>query len=405
MEEIPIPPPMFFTFEKTLSKSRSHSVFKIKMKDENYQVVKIFDKRKMDDEFNLENFIVRLRTLKKLDHPNLVQILDIIENDIYIFIFSEYCPNGNCRDLITMGPIGSREVYRISKQITSALRYLHNQGIPHTNLTLENIVLDNLMIPKLINYGYLTNLSSVPYHISNGLDDSERYNYLQSHLTEINYLSPEELNNAARDIFAIDIWHLGICVFSIYTGKFPFQDRSARKVLTNILTQNPESNRLTYQLRHCVDLCLVKNPSHRAKINSIFSDSDKQQYMSLSGSSKTKTLVTMPASINMAPYRPRDSSPGATSSYEASVDPININLIQRIYSQQFLQIQELFQSKERIRTHPHAIGPNDDVIPNHHRHKSVTPVIPRTQILSHKKLISSSLFPNASKTLQPSSSK
>ena len=395
---------MFYTYEKTLSTNPSHSVFKIKMNDDTFQVVKIFDKRKMEGDFNMENFIVRLRTIKKLDYPNLVKILDVVENDFYIFIFSEYCPNGNCRDLIQMGSIGSREVYRISKQITSALRYLHNQGIPHTNLTLENIVLDNVMIPKLINYGYLTNLSSQSYHISNGLGENEKFNYLQQHLTELNYLSPEELTNTAKDIFAIDIWHLGICVFTIYMGRFPFQDRSARKVINNILTQNPESNRLTYQLRHCVDLCLVKDPTHRAKINSIFSDSDKQQYMSLSGSSKTKTLVTIPLSMNTSQFRPRDNSPGATS-YEASVDPINISLIQRIYSQQFLQIQELFQSKERLKVHPHVMSSTDDVIPSHHRHKSITPVIPRAQVLTCKKVTSNSLFPNASKSLQPTGSK
>ena len=398
-DEIQLYSSLPYYVDQTLSSTPYHNVFKIKTNDGNFQILKVFNKQMLENDFNLENFIVRLRAVRKLDHPNLVPILDITENDNYLFVFTEFCPNGNCLDLIKIKKLGNGEGFRIIQQVFSAIKYLHNQGIPHTHLTLENIVFDGFMVPKLINYGYLTSFSSSPYQASNALEENEKYSYLQSHLGELNYLTPEEIRGVARDIFAIDIWHLGICFFTIYTGQFPFYNRSARKVIHNIINEEIETRKLSYQLRNCIEQCLIKNPVIRAKINMLMNENDKQGFISLTKT--TKTVLTIPVTYNPYSVKPRRNSPIDKTnfqSYEASVDPINISLIQRNYSQQFLQLLENEQNKDKERNGKHVelnqMEVLETILPSHQRHKSITPITPKARSAANKRPLASSLFPS-----------
>ena len=80
---------------------------------------------------------------KKLMHENIAQIYEVIHRENKIYIFMEYCKNGELFDRInSCGPLPEKECARIFNQILSALLYLKENGLSHRDIKPENILFD-----------------------------------------------------------------------------------------------------------------------------------------------------------------------------------------------------------------------------------------------------------------------
>lgn len=152
--------------------------------------------------------------LRSLQHDNILKVYDCISCNKVVVMASERVPNGDLHDYILRNwPVKPEIRYRISQQLLSAVDTLHKNGIAHCDLKLENILIDELGDIKIIDFGSALRVSEATY---------ESFAYIA---TTPEYLPPELFCSTADDTYdirAIDEWSVGVILFIILTGRFPF---------------------------------------------------------------------------------------------------------------------------------------------------------------------------------------
>ncbi len=145
-----------------------------------------------------------------LDHPHIVKILDIFDEDIYLFIIEEYCEGGDLTSFLMRNRVLNEDLTRsIIRQLLTTLNYLHSKGITHRDVKLENILIHKKqpeLIIKLADFGTatfffknkpLTDVCGTPY-----------------------YIAPEVLKGNYNE--KCDIWSTGVIAYLLLCGKPPF---------------------------------------------------------------------------------------------------------------------------------------------------------------------------------------
>jgi calcium-dependent protein kinase len=123
-----------------------------------------------------------------LDHPHIVKILDIFDEDIYLFIIEEYCEGGDLTSFLMRNRVLNEDLTRsIIRQVLTTLNYLHSKGITHRDVKLENILINKS----------LTDVCGTPY-----------------------YIAPEVLKGNYNE--KCDIWSTGVIAYLLLCGKPPF---------------------------------------------------------------------------------------------------------------------------------------------------------------------------------------
>mmetsp|Transcript_23459 Transcript_23459/g.55251 ORF Transcript_23459/g.55251 Transcript_23459/m.55251 type:complete len:432 (+) Transcript_23459:280-1575(+) len=182
---------------------------------------KIIDKQMIEERFHgmMEQFHTEIEALRALDHPSIIQLLDVFISEEKIFIVMELMEGGELFDYVVQkGTLTEDEASDIVRKVTSAMVYMHSQNIVHRDLKPENLLLrrkpngpqDSVDV-KIIDFG-LSKCMTEPV--------------AQSFLGTRGYLAPEMLQR--RDYTkAVDTWALGVIVFVLLCGCLPFDDDSA----------------------------------------------------------------------------------------------------------------------------------------------------------------------------------
>lgn len=119
-------------------------------------IVAIKSIRKPRDPNNLVEVIEEINILKNLEHPNIIRILEIIEDDMRFHIITELCTGGELfQRILTSTSITEKDAAIYMKQVIKAVFYCHNAGIVHKDLKPENLVFESedQEILKLIDFG------------------------------------------------------------------------------------------------------------------------------------------------------------------------------------------------------------------------------------------------------------
>ena len=151
-----------------------------------------------------------INVLQRLAHPYLVRYLDHFSDPDQTFIVLEYVPGGNLFSFVKNhgGTLSERHAQRIIKQCLEGIGHCHALNISHRDLKLEHILLDASMNVKIIDFGLAC--QSPP--------DVQVTTYCGSLL----YSSPEVLLQKPYFPQRVDIWALGVILFVILCGYFPF---------------------------------------------------------------------------------------------------------------------------------------------------------------------------------------
>jgi serine/threonine protein kinase len=151
-----------------------------------------------------------LQALSRLDHPNIIRLIDVIRTPDRIFVVMEHCDGGTLLDhILSDGFKSMREMKRIFRAVIRGVSYLHSQGISHGDSKPDNIVLTKNGGVKLIDYG----------HCKETLlgFDSDKSGTVQ-------YASPELLRSGVYNTRKADSWSLGILLFVMSTKTFPYRN-------------------------------------------------------------------------------------------------------------------------------------------------------------------------------------
>lgn len=165
------------------------------------------------DSFRL--FEREISVMKKLNHPNLVRLIDYGEKDKRPFLITEYLAGGDVGRLIfnRRGPLSLKEACNIIYDILDGLEYAHNKGFVHRDIKVENILLDDKARAKLSDFGFAKS------YIEAGHSMFTKFGELGGTFV---YMAPEQISNYRFVKPSADIYSLGVCLYYMLTGYFPY---------------------------------------------------------------------------------------------------------------------------------------------------------------------------------------
>ncbi len=193
--------------------------------------VKVLHKERVADATYLKRFQTEAMAAGSLNHPHIVQVLTIGDQDGIQYIAQEYVPGMNLREFLARkGPPELALAVRIIRQVASALQAAHTAGIVHRDIKPENIMLTRKGEVKVADFG-LAQLTQ----------EGERVNLTQDGITMGTplYMSPEQVKGSKVDL-RTDIYSLGVTCYHMLTGAPPFRGETAISIAVQHLKQEPE---------------------------------------------------------------------------------------------------------------------------------------------------------------------
>ena len=175
-------------------------------------------------EVNLQNLIDEISILSKLSHPSIMRIFEIFEDNLNIYIVSEYCKGGELFDIITeKGSFSEKEACIVMKQLMSGICYSHQNGIVHRDLKPENILLENSdnndLTIKIIDWGCAKTITK-----KEKLHQADGTAY---------YIAPEVLKGDYDE--KCDVWACGVIFYILLCGYPPFNGDDDDEILEAVL--------------------------------------------------------------------------------------------------------------------------------------------------------------------------
>ncbi|OCT91420.1 serine/threonine-protein kinase SIK1 [Xenopus laevis] len=199
----------FYDIKETLGKGNFAVVKLAQHRVTNTQVaIKIIDKTRLDPG-NLEKIYREVEIMKKLKHPHIIRLYQVMETKDMIYIVTEYAKNGELFDYLTArGRLTEEEARHKFLQILSAVEFCHSNSVVHRDLKTENLLLTENMDLKLADFGF-----------GNFYREGQALN---TWCGSPPYAAPEVFQGQEYQGPPLDIWSLGVVLYALICGTFPF---------------------------------------------------------------------------------------------------------------------------------------------------------------------------------------
>ncbi|ODN05672.1 MAP/microtubule affinity-regulating kinase 3 [Orchesella cincta] len=221
--------------------------------------IKIIDKTQLNPG-SLQKLFREVRIMKMLDHPNIVKLFQVIETEKTLYLVMEYASGGEVFDyLVLHGRMKEKEARAKFRQIVSAVQYCHQKKIIHRDLKAENLLLDSEMNIKIADFGF-----------SNEFTPG---NKLDTFCGSPPYAAPELFQGKKYDGPEVDVWSLGVILYTLVSGSLPFDGTTLRELRERVLRGKYRIP--FYMSTDCENLLkkfLVLNPAKRASLETIMKD-------------------------------------------------------------------------------------------------------------------------------------
>jgi TolB-like protein/serine/threonine protein kinase/Tfp pilus assembly protein PilF len=191
------------------------------------------------DPDRLKRFQQEAHAVVALNHPNILTVYEIGEDQAIHYIASELIEGETLRDRLTREPMQLSEALDVAIQVASALAVAHQAGIVHRDIKPENIMLRPDGYVKVLDFG-IAKLAEQELPASMPKDEALLLvqTNLGSILGTVRYMSPEQARGAQIDK-RTDIWSLGVVLYEMVTGHEPFNGDTARELMSSILETEP----------------------------------------------------------------------------------------------------------------------------------------------------------------------
>lgn len=221
--------------------------------------IKIIDKTQLNPN-SLQKLFREVRIMKFLDHPNIVKLYEVIETDKTLYLVMEYASGGEVFDyLVAHGRMKEKEARAKFRQIVSAVQYCHQKHVIHRDLKAENLLLDADMNIKIADFGF-----------SNEFTPG---NKLDTFCGSPPYAAPELFQGKKYDGPEVDVWSLGVILYTLVSGSLPFDGQNLKELRERVLRGKYRIP--FYMSTDCENLLkrfLVLNPMKRSRLEQIMSD-------------------------------------------------------------------------------------------------------------------------------------
>jgi serine/threonine protein kinase len=159
-----------------------------------------------------ERFGREAKALAKLNHPGIVNVYDFGQTGQYYYFVMEYVDGMNLRQLLQSQPIEPRQALELVTQICTALQFAHDEGVVHRDIKPENILLNKKGQVKIADFGLAKLLGTRP---------DTALTMSQAAMGTLNYMAPEQRQNAQGVDHRADIYSLGVVFYEMLTGEVP----------------------------------------------------------------------------------------------------------------------------------------------------------------------------------------
>jgi len=221
--------------------------------------IKIIDKTQLNPS-SLQKLYREVRLMKVLNHPNIVKLFEVIETEKTLYLVMEYASGGEVFDyLVAHGRMKEKEARAKFRQIVSAVQYCHQKHIVHRDLKAENLLLDGDMNIKIADFGF-----------SNEFTPG---NKLDTFCGSPPYAAPELFQGKKYDGPEVDVWSLGVILYTLVSGSLPFDGQNLKELRERVLRGKYRVP--FFMSTDCENLLkkfLVLNPQKRASLENIMKD-------------------------------------------------------------------------------------------------------------------------------------
>ncbi|XP_063692233.1 serine/threonine-protein kinase MARK2-like isoform X18 [Bolinopsis microptera] len=221
--------------------------------------VKVIDKTQMN-QTSIQKLNREMKIMKRLNHPNIVRLYEVIETEKTLYLVMEYASGGEVFDyLVAHGRMKEKEARQKFRQIVSAVQYCHQKGIIHRDLKAENLLLDAEMNMKLADFGF-----------SNEFTAGTK---LDTFCGSPPYAAPELFQGKKYDGPEVDVWSLGVILYTLVSGSLPFDGQNLKELRERVLRGKYRIP--FYMSTDCENLLkkfLILNPVKRHSLEAIMND-------------------------------------------------------------------------------------------------------------------------------------
>lgn len=227
---------------------------------------------------NIQSMIQEVQIINSLDHPNIVKYFETYD-DYYLHIVIEYIPRDSLFKIISNRKVNGfteKNAAEIISHLFKSISFVHSNKIVHRDIKPENILFSvkgNYKSLKLIDFGLSTSLAT-----------KDKYRVGSPY-----YMAPEML--VGRYDYATDMWSIGVILFVMMTGNYPFPGKDQQEVFQNIKkgvydVRILEKNKASEEVKDLIKNLLVHDINKRIPIDHALKHPWFQKFLSLSESDR-----------------------------------------------------------------------------------------------------------------------
>lgn len=224
---------------------------------------KIVEKKSLSKPKTQAKLISEIKIHSSLRHKHIVRFERFFEDNLNVYIILELCSQQSLMELQRRKrTLTEIEAQYIMLQIISAVQYMHDNAVIHRDLKLGNIFLTEDMNVKIGDFGLAAQLEF----------DGERKRTICG---TPNYIAPEILEGKAGHSFEVDIWSLGVILYTLLVGKPPFETADVKSTYNKIKTVSytfPASLHVSDGARELIGRILQSQPEHRPSLQELLND-------------------------------------------------------------------------------------------------------------------------------------
>ncbi|KAJ7989931.1 hypothetical protein DPEC_G00309600 [Dallia pectoralis] len=182
--------------------------------------IKIVNREKLSESV-LMKVEREIAILKLIEHPHVLKLHDVYENNKYLYLVLEHVSGGELFDyLVKKGRLTPKEARKFFRQIISALDFCHSHSICHRDLKPENLLLDEKNNIRIADFGMAS------LQVGESL--------LETSCGSPHYACPEVIRGEKYDGRRADVWSCGVILFALLVGALPFDHDNLRQLLEKV---------------------------------------------------------------------------------------------------------------------------------------------------------------------------
>ena len=213
---------------------------------------------------DIQRFKNEAEAAANLDHPHIVPVYEVGEHDGYSYLAMKLIDGPSLADVVGSGKweVGSKDgnhqAARLIATVSRAVHHAHQRGVLHRDLKPSNILLDGQGQPFVTDFG-----------LARRVEGDSELTQSGAILGSPPYMAPEQASGHNRAItISTDVYGLGAVLYTLLTGRPPFQGGSVVETLDKVRHQAPEpprgvGRRVDRDLETVCLKCLEKEPEHR----------------------------------------------------------------------------------------------------------------------------------------------